>query len=286
MTKSYPHPSAFLTVRVETFQPEPTLTAWCAGYELNTWRTDQLARHLLQWLPEFALKYSEWQGLAAHNAVELIGKAARTVYKSPNYALRGEFGEILLHVMIRQHFKSVPAISKFYFKDGPNETVKGFDAVHVVQNGTTWELWLGEVKFYAEIGQAISAVIRELEVHMKRDYLRGEFLAITNKIDEAWEGADSLKSLLSNNVSLDKIFKKVCIPILLTYNSETISRYRSETEEFEADFRAEVLAHLAKFTASKLPSNVSVKLFLFPLEDKAELVKKMDEVLKNCQAAF
>ena len=34
------------------------------------------------------------------------------------------------------------AISKVFFKDSPNDTVKGFDAVHVVESLDGLELWL------------------------------------------------------------------------------------------------------------------------------------------------
>jgi hypothetical protein len=211
------HPDPFLEVRVEHLELEPSLIGWCAGYELGSWRDEQLAKHLLHWLPEFALKYSEWKDLGAHNALQLMGRAAASIYSTERFQNRGEFGEILLHIMIRQHFKSVPAISKFYYKDSRNDTVKGFDAVHVVGQAEDWELWLGEVKFYSDIRGAVRDVVNELQQHMERDYLRSELCAITNKLDDSWGDVTQLQELLHPNNSLDKIFKRVCIPVLLTY---------------------------------------------------------------------
>jgi hypothetical protein len=280
------HPDPFLEVRVERLDLIPSLTAWCAGYELGDWRSKQLAKHMLRWLPEFALKYSEWSGLDAHNAVELTGKAAASIYLSDKYKKRGEFGEILLHAMIRQRFKSVPAISKYFYKDSNNDTVKGFDAVHVVSEGDDWELWLGEVKFYNNINKAVSDVVDELKDHMERDYLRGEFVAIVNKIDNAWPQAEKLRQLLHENTSLDDVFRCVCVPVLLTYDSNVVGNHSSVCKEYQADFEEEVLKYRDCFASKDLPTNVTVRLFLLPLKQKALLVQQMDEALKACQAAL
>lgn len=280
------HPDPFLEVRVENFDLYPALTAWCAGYELGEWRSRQLAHHLLDWLPEFALKYSEWRGLGAHNARQLLGRAARSIYTSDKYQKRGEFGEILLHVMIRQRFNSVPAISKYYYKDSSNDTVKGFDAVHVVSDSEKWELWLGEVKFYDNIYGAVADVVSELQDHTERDYLRSEFIAIANKLDDKWGEAAKLHDLLNENTSLDKIFSSICIPVLLTYDSDAVKSNTSICDDYRAAFEAEVLHYRSFFAGKSLPKNVIVRLFLMPLQEKKTLVKQMDEALKACQAAF
>lgn len=243
----------------------------------------ELAKHLLNWLPEFALKYSEWDGLNAGNAVELLSIAAASIYKSEKYAKRGEFGEILLHVMIRQKFNSAPAISKYFYKDSSNDTVKGFDAVHVVGEPGEWELWLGEVKFYNDTYKAVSDVVEELKDHMQRDYLRSEFTAITNKLDDSWGEAAKLRDLLHQNTSLDKIFEKVCIPVLLTYDSRAIGSHTSICEEYQRAFEEEVFKYHDLFASKQLPTNVVVRLFLLPLKEKAVLAKQMDEELKRWQ---
>jgi hypothetical protein len=162
-----------------------------------------------------------------------IAKAVQAVYTSKKKDNRGEIGEILLHAIICQVFKTIPAISKIRFKDSPNDTVKGFDAVHVVSNGEDLELWLGEVKFYKDIKPAIRDVVAELKVHTETNYLRAEFLAITNKIEDTWTHAEKLKLLLNRNTSLDKIFSALCIPVMLTYESPVIAGHKSVTAAFE-----------------------------------------------------
>jgi uncharacterized protein DUF1837 len=258
----------------------------CAGYELKEWRSKQLAGHLIKYLPEFALSYSELKKIAAHNAAEMVAHAAKSVYMSEKYQKRGEIGELLLHVICSEVFKTYPAITKYFYKDSANNTVKGFDAVHVVATQTGLELWLGESKFYKDIGQAISAAISDLEAHTKRDYMRAEFAVIRNMVDDAWPHADKLKKLIHPNVSLDQIFDAVCIPVLLTYNSDTINAHQEVTEQFKKAFESEVRNHHLDFS-EKNPLKVSkirVHLFLFPAKEKEALVKEFDDRLKACQA--
>lgn len=278
------HPKSFLEVRVRQLDELPGLLALCAGYEKGSWRCNQLARHMLEWLPEFVLRDSEREGLAADNAVKLLAKAAETVYVSDKYEKRGELGELLLHVILRQEFRTTPAIAKLFFKDSPNDTVKGFDAVHVVATGKGLELWLGEAKLYEDIHSAINAVVKDLHDHSEADYLRREFAAITNKIDPAWPHSDRLMELLDRNTSLDSIFECMCVPVLLTYNSTAIESHGSITEEFKKAFEAEVLAHHESFKTKNLPENIRIHLLLVPLGSKKDLVERFDENLKALQS--
>lgn len=283
MLETLARPEEFLDVRVHRLDLKPGLTGVCAGYERGEWRANQLARHILEWLPEFALKHSELENLGHHNAVRLIAHAAQVIYKSPKYENRGELGEILLHIVCRQVFDTIPAISKIYYKDSANDTVKGFDAVHVVVSDSSLELWLGEVKFYSDINAAIHDVVEELQAHSQCDYLRSEFAAITNKIDDFWPHAERLKKLLSENTSLDEIFVAVCIPVLLTYESDTIASFDSVSEDFKKAFEREVLEHRERFAGKALPKHVRIHLFLLPMKSKAELVGYFDARLRACQ---
>jgi len=119
----------------------------CAGSERGEWRDKQLAEHLVEWLPEFSLTASELKTLNSSNIVELLRRAAHVVYQAEKFNNRGEFGELLLHVAVRQVYNSIPAISKIYYNTAINDTVKDFDAVHVVDAVGDLELWLGEAKF-------------------------------------------------------------------------------------------------------------------------------------------
>lgn len=276
-------PDAFLEVLVHDMVAEPSLTAMCVCYEQGSWRKSAFVDHLFEWLPEFALSWSERQTFADATSVDLLRRAAKVVYASDKYERRGEFGELILHAIVRQVFQSEPAISKIFFKDADNDTVKGFDSVHVVNTPDGLELWLGEVKFYKKFSQAVADVVAELQQHLERDYLRSEFLLISNKIDPAWPHADDLKELIHKNKPIDQIFKTVTVPVLLTYDSTVVGGYSEHGDEYEAAITSEVTKHLETFAGKTLPDTVRIRLILLPLEDKKELQKALHEKLKVWQ---
>lgn len=266
--------------------------ALCAGYESGSWRNDQLADHAMEWLPEFALTYSELISIDHSNAIRMARKAARLVYQTGKYGNRGEFGELFLHIAIRQVFDTIPAVSKIYYKSAINETVKGFDAVHVVRGTAGLELWIGETKFYSAVSRAITDVCKEIIDHLRIDYLKNEFLLIQNKLDSSWPEEKELRSLLNPNVSLDTIFTRVCVPVLLTYeskavsgNSKTDTKYLDEVkEEIERAYlklRTDLGASYKATYGSDLP--VTVHVILIPLAGKKTLVTTLDKRLKALQ---
>lgn len=276
-------PAPFLTVRVHELGISPSVSGLCVGYELGAWRVTQFVDHLMEWLPDFALTYSEIEGIHSGNMVALMRDAAKRIYASDKFQNRGEFGELFLHVAIRQVFGSLSAISKIFYKSARNETVKGFDAVHVVDGPKGLELWLGEAKFYNDIGRAISDVVEELHAHVERNYLRDEFLLISGKIDEKWQHAKKLKTLLSGNTSLDEVFRSTCIPVLLTYDSECVASFKECSEKYCEEFRNEIMQHYSSFSSKELPKNVTIHLFLFPLQAKSQLIAELDKKLKGWQ---
>lgn len=64
MNMNEPTPDLFLKVLVHNIDFEPGLTGLCAGFESGDWRCGDFARHLIEWLPEFALTYSERKSLS------------------------------------------------------------------------------------------------------------------------------------------------------------------------------------------------------------------------------
>lgn len=264
---------------------DPSLTAVCPGYECEVWRDEALARDTFdRHLASFALQYSERTAIDEDTAAALLRRAARTVYATDKYMKRGEFGELLLHAISRDIFRSQPAISKIAFKDAANDTVKGFDCVHVVETGDGLELWLGEVKFYADLTRAIYDVTAELAAHLSADYLRGEFVAVGNKLDPDWPHASRIDRLLNENTSLDSIFDVLTIPVLLTYDSPAVRTHKRVDPEYVSALTLEAQAGWEKFAAKCDTSwGVRLRLILLPLMSKVRLVSLMQERLEAWQ---
>jgi len=278
-----PVPNEFFRRLFEEKTSNPKLSVICAGFERGKWRSEALAQHLLEWLPEFALSHSEISAITPQNVVRLLREAATTIYTSAKYQKRGEVGELILHACVRQLFNTLPAISKIYFKDSTNSTVKGFDCVQVCPGPEGLELWLGECKFYKNISRAINDVIKEISEHCQDDYLRKEFILIQHKIDASWPYADELKMLLSTESSLDDVFKKAVIPVLLTYESNTTGSATAEDASYIQKITQEALAHHANFINKMAGLSVEIALILFPMRVKDELVSEMDKRLKGIQ---
>lgn len=277
-------PNPFLESRVDDVTCGPSLLVVCAGYESGQWRCEQLARHVIDWLPEFVLPPEEHENVNVGNCMEHIRRAARTVYTTEKYQKRGEFGELLLYAILRQFYGTIPAIAKLYFKTATNDTVKGFDAVHVVANGTDLELWLGEVKLYTSVSKAIHDVVEELHAHFKSNYLRDEFLLITNKLDDSMPHAAVLRSLLDENTSLDQVFTQIRVPVLLTYDSKSLANHTSVCDAFRTALEAEARKAHAAFAAAGPPPDITIHLILLPLNTKGSLVTAVDTKLKLIQA--
>ena len=274
----------FFNIIIHKDDTFPDLHGLCAGFESRQWRKDQLVNYLFEYLPEFALTYSELGNLTSENMVAKMRQVAASIYQSEKFKNRGEFGELLLHAIIREMYDTIPAISKIYYKDGPNETVKGFDAVHVIVTDKALELWLGEVKFYNNISNAISDVIEELNQHIKTRYVRNEFIAITNKIDTKWPHANILKTLLHPKTSLDDVFSNTCIPVLLTYDSTILAKYNNKCDEYIQEISEEFQRFHKKFCDKLGEFPLTIHLFLFPLNTKAELINSLESKLKIWQS--
>ena len=278
--------SKFFKIIVHDESSIPTLLGICAGFENGEWRGQRLADNLFNCIPDFCLSYSEVHEVDSTEWMDKLRKSVAMIYNSPKYKSRGEFGELLLHYILKDFYKTIPAISKMYFKDGPNETVKGFDAVHVIENDEgLLDLWLGEVKFYKDASQAIKDVIPEIEEHFAHDYLRTEFIAITNKLDKESPFYEKLSQLISPNTSLDEIFERICVPVLITFNSKVIDKHIKYTNAYKEEMKTEMEKYFNQFESQfeKLGIDIEVHLFLLPLKTKETFVQMLNNKLNLWQ---
>lgn len=265
---------------------EQELLGITAGYEGGNFRDKGLAELMFNALPDFALDYSELENIDRRNVMERLRKAVKSIYQTEKFKNRGEFGELLLHVVMRDFYGSLPAISKIYYKTSANDTVKGFDAVHIVPEGQELNLWIGETKFYTDISGAIRDVVAEIKDHVGLDFLRNEFLLISGKIEESWPYADKLKDLIDSKTSLDDVFKKLTIPVLLTYESGTTKNHTQFSDQFKEELQVEIEKHHQTFKSKDIPNNIEIVLILVPIHTKENLAATLHEKLQHLQAGL
>lgn len=279
-----PKVKPFLEIRIQRSEIEADLLGLCAGYEAGAWRADAFARALIRNLPQFALPIERWQGFNTATGVEQLARAARAIYTTDKYENRGEVGELMLFSIMREHYDSEPIVSKFYFKSSSNDTIKGFDAVHVVSANGGPELWLGEVKFYTNLSAAMRDVLKEIHEHLDIDFLRDEFMWIEHKMGDGTAHAREIRELLDDSTSLDEVFKVMHIPVLLTYKSKSVGGHSIVDQTYLQAIATELSDHFDVFRAKGLPTNVRIHVFFVPLLGKARLLKAFDDRLKALQS--
>jgi hypothetical protein len=152
---------------------EADLKTYFVGFDLNdkdqkVYRWKDLINVLQSVIPEFAFGYHEEVRTDNTKIIKKVCEAAKAIYKikefkeakeiyendgeiadddeEKKYLKRGEFGELILHLLLRDFHNTIPLLSKIYFKDASGSTVHGFDAVHIQPETKT--LWLGESKLY------------------------------------------------------------------------------------------------------------------------------------------
>ena len=270
-----------LVVREEI--SEATLKAYHVGFDRDKFRLEPLVEILGRVIPEFALGYQS-RKVPITDIVDRIREAASRIYDTDKYKKRGEFGEIILHFLLRDFCNTIPLISKMYFKDAVNVPAHGFDGVQVTIEEGQKKLWLGESKLYKNGREGVYALANDLKKHIQADYLRKEFNLISNKLPRDFPEIEYWRDIMDRHQTLDKIFSSIVIPMVCTYTCSIFKKHCNETEEYIKDFRRECQTLNQEFNDRKIKTSIEVILMLLPVPDKNELNKKLHERLRNMQA--
>jgi len=257
-------------------------------FESGEWNYPQFIAWFSEHLPSFALTPEEFIDLNDRNMIEKLERAASMLYgKKHLVEQRGEFGELVLHGLIRDIYGTTPLISKIYYKTAPGETVKGADCVHVIEKGDEIDsLWLGEAKFYADGTDGLTKAIKSVKDMLRRLADREEFIAVKHHLNgNSSSIAKKAEELLSSAVSLDKIKAKICIPILVTYDSSVTNSHNSDTMLFRHELDIEIQPYIKSFLSRMSAiTEVDVHIFFMPLKSKDELVKRLDTYIDRKRA--
>lgn len=263
---------------------EATLRAYNVGFDQNKFRLQPLVDVIISVIPEFALGYHQGTAMPITEVIPRLREAAKRVYTTDNYETRGEFGELILHLLLRDYCSSIPLISKIYFKDTDNATVHGFDGVHIVNTASEKQLWLGESKLYNDGEAGVKELAKDLKKHLEADYLRREFNLISTKLPDATPEIDHWRNLLHEHKKLEEVLDSICIPMVCTYTSALFKKHNDNTVPYITDFISECQHLKAIFESKKITTDVDVLLMLLPVPSKVDLVKYLDERLKHIQS--
>jgi HamA len=263
---------------------EATLRAYDVGFDQNRFRLEPLVNVICEVIPEFVYGFYRGSSTPDTAIVSRLREAAHRVYTTDKYGSRGEFGELILHLLLRDFCGTIPLISKIYFKDADNVTVHGFDGVHIVIQESQKELWLGESKIYTDGSAGVTELATDLAKHLERDYLRREFSLISTKIPDSIPEIEYWRELLHENQRLESILQTVCIPMLCTFTSPLYAKHKDNTAEYLSEFISECRCLKAVFDGKKIETDVNVILMLVPVESKDQLIEKLDHRLKSMQS--
>lgn len=262
---------------------EATLRAYHVGFDQNAFRLQPLVDLIVEVIPEYALGLHEGADIPLAAIVSKLREAALTVYQTDRYERRGEFGELILHLLLREFCNTIPLVAAIYFQDSVNHHVKGFDGVHGTLTEGTRKLWLGESKIYTHGEDGIAELVEDLVKHYCADYLRQQFVLLKRKLPSALEGVEEWRALMDEHRTLDAVFDSLVIPMACTYSSRACSDHVSETSEYLAAFEEECRGLHRAFRERDIKTDLDVILLLLPVPDKKELVAELDGRLKAMQ---
>jgi hypothetical protein len=204
-----------------------------------------------------------------------------------SYKNRGEFGELILHLLLRDFKGTIPLVSKVYFKDSSGVPAHGFDTVHISPNEKV--LWLGESKFYSDGKQGIRELLKDLENHFKKEFLDEQFIIIKKNLEcnEIPQRQQWICELSNCNKLSDKL-NMINIPMLCTYENDIYEKFDDLNEQDAVDYHELNVRELKKYfddkNAHPLKSRLNVILFLLPVKNKKELITLLHEKLWHMQS--
>lgn len=287
---------------------EADFKTYFVGFDLEKFRWGPFVDKLMDVIVDFA--YGLHEGDLSNYDRRRFKEAAKSIYGiekydknniehkkytdekdffDKKYSKKGEIGELILHLLLRDFHKTLCLISKIHFKDSRGVPVHGFDAIHIQPDSKS--LWLGESKLYHDGEEGVKELLKDIKNHFNEDYLRTEF-ALISKRKYTFEDKKLIPdieywfNLIDEHNKLEDIFKSVTIPLLCTYSSENFLNHKSETKEFIEAYEIEVKNLKKYFNANlKLPikTNLNIILILFPIPSKYELIKRFNEKLGHAQ---
>lgn len=257
-------------------------TAIYCGYESGEWNYRQFFTWVNEHIMTFALNSKEIRLLGDRSAPEQVERAAGNIYSSRHKFLnRGELGELILHGLIRDIYNTTPLISKIYRKTATGDTVKGADCVHVIEiDGEIDSLWLGESKFKKVASRGIGEAVKSVTEMIDSLSNWEEFIVIKQHLDDDLAISNKVERMLSKASSLDDIKAKICVPVLITYESDAARDALAHTEEFVTQLNEEVEPHIKSFLdKTEHIQDVDIHVFFMPLKSKDALVTMFDKYL-------
>lgn len=259
---------------------------FCFEYECEVYQQDRIIEIVDHYIKDYALTYQEIVDWFEHDDAW-----RRIVQYKKNKTKNGDewvnwwmFWEAILFNILKAYFpKAKKLVTKIRKRTAMNTEVHWFDCAHYTydeeNNVLTLRLW--EAKFYSDFSAALNEAYKSIVDHLNSAKIREEFVFLTPDLEIVDEEEKSIiKNIMEG--TLDNII--FFIPILLTYDTDTIRRYKTSKEFFSQEhenYEKKWKAILKKeFSKINTKINVCFKFILLPFEDvqavKTKFTKKRD----------
>jgi hypothetical protein len=249
-------------------------------YQSGQYRQDELVKIIDHAIPYFALTESEFEEYRQSGD---FGEARETGYSRISTAHRnkkGDYGELLLFLILDVIHNVPKFVTKVRLRSTMSEQIKGYDCAHVTIENDEPCLWLGEAKFHQTFSTAVSEAFKSLDEHMETSYLEDELKILGGNIEwnKSHPNYDTLKKVFQGR-SIDRI--KFKIPILLTYDSNSVKNNADLNDQFKTNLINEVTAHYAtieKKTLKEKKANFEFLFIIFPLHTVQNIKQRLEQI--------
>jgi hypothetical protein len=248
------------------------------NYSSGKYRQGEIKNLVNDSLPHFALTPTEFEEYTRTGDVGEKYRLAWSRISKRKKSNKGDYGELLLFLILKVFFKSEKLVTKVKLKTG-NQEVYGYDCAHFTIENDEPILWLGESKFYSSFSNAISKAFDSLDEHCKESFTIQEFSFLEPHIElnEDFRYREVIREKLKGITSFDSI--KIKVPVFITYDCNKIKKHKNSTSpEFLQDFKDEFQKKYESIEKRELNLNSNFELIfiILPLESVEEIKNEID----------
>lgn len=256
-----------------------TLAAYDVEYDGERWRSEELVRHLIDWIPEVVLPPEILATFDHLSARAVLSRAIRACDARGALPTQELLTELMLHAILRHHHGSEPIACKIFHMSAGLMT---FGSAHIVFDDAGDQLWLGQTRVTVAADRAAlpSAVAASLKASLDRNVLREEREIILQLRHPAHLSDHELGRSMAAHGRVDDLLAVLHVPLLIAYDSATLGR------GFSADYleglRAEAEGIYEKLKAELHVDfgDVRIHIFLIPVECAATLARAFETALR------
>jgi hypothetical protein len=266
------------------FLPEDTINRTLAAYDVEydggRWRSEELVRHLIDWIPEVVLPpdiLATFDHLSARATLSRAVKACEVRGALPAEEL---LTELMLHAILRHHHGSEPIACKIFHMSGGRMT---FSSAHILLDDAGDQLWLGQTRVTVAADRATlpSAVAASLEAALNRTVLREEREIVLQLRHPAHLSDHDLGRSMAAHGRVDDLLSVLHVPVLIAYDSSVLGGgfsdnyledLRTEAEDIYKDLKSELQTDFR---------DVRIHIFLIPVECAGTLARAFEAALRT-----